>query len=229
MALAKHNHSGHQSQIRRMKSGHQKLDQRTHLSACDFNYWVEGMNDKDNGSKALAYCARKMHQNPALPFGCRRAFKRFGSKEELAGFCNADLQKNCFFPKSFVCECTPDRFSRPGMWKRCSCPNEAFQASVDKEVEEKRRAKRQRIRESHAAATRSAGAPDVVHTTSACNSGPYVLSPFIGAGCVWTAGLLLAAAARADSACANVCGGAARGLCMPALSVSFSLSLSVSR
>ena len=62
----------------------------------------------------IAYCFKGLSEK-GVP-GCMRAICAAGGP----GYCNAEKQKTCFYPKDFDCKCTPDRRNLPGaMRKRC--------------------------------------------------------------------------------------------------------------
>eukprot|EP00965_Chrysotila_dentata_P262763 6214666-Pleurochrysis_carterae.AAC.1 len=142
-AAASHKLTNHLSKIRCMKSGDQALSQRPHgtsrVLADNFAFFVDGMLEEANATSQVAYCAARLSPSERQVYGCRRAYKPdAGPGTDLAGFCNATLQKTCFRPKSFCCTCLPEgeRDSPAGSWKKCSCNNAEFQAAVDAEKRE---------------------------------------------------------------------------------------------
>eukprot|EP00965_Chrysotila_dentata_P159464 5267845-Pleurochrysis_carterae.AAC.1 len=137
--------SQHLSKMRSMKAGKGGLAQRTHFLG-DFKYLTEGGNDKADEPPYLAYCAKGLTPKADVP-GCRRPLKLAGG--DLAGFCNPEKQKSCFWPLNFDCKCQgANRHTRAGSWKRCECNASDFEAAVEagREAEAERlRRKRSRV------------------------------------------------------------------------------------
>eukprot|EP00965_Chrysotila_dentata_P243059 6205208-Pleurochrysis_carterae.AAC.1 len=132
----------HTSKVRCMKANPENATgQRAHRTACGFAYWVDGETEEPNAPRREAYCAERLVPKKGKVPGCRRPFKQHGTDAEMAGFCNAERQCNCFWPREFNCTCTPFRNSKKGSMKICRCDPKAFQEAVDREVRQQEEAK----------------------------------------------------------------------------------------
>ena len=73
---------------------------------------VTGLSVMVDDCEKIAYCFKGLSEKGEP--GCMRVIRAAGGP----GYCNAEKQKSCFYPKDFDCKCTPNRRNLPGEMRK---------------------------------------------------------------------------------------------------------------